>query len=310
MKPVPLDRRRGGQRGAHQRQRVGAGSRGVRRGADQAVRRRGGQRPADPQAGLRGALGSSTTACLEPISERRDLLTRVVVAAAKANRELDEQTESFHQMRDLVFQRARAPRRPDPATVTVTARDRAVRTHSGQLGTSSPSRRWRRCRATSMRPGTMIELRRARDHRGRWPCRWRPGSPSPARSESGRRVRSVGIGTAGHHDARRRRQRGQRHPPRRGDCPRRSPTAAAGHQPGHRTACPDGLTHPNELSVANNAAVNGGGRRQPQRGGRPAGLHPADRGRRRTGSAAGAATEERSEAAERFAKGPSRAGAR
>ena len=58
----------------------------------------------------------------EPISERRDLLTRVVVAAAKANRELDEQTESFHQMRDLVFN---APERLDALTqrlVTVTAR--------------------------------------------------------------------------------------------------------------------------------------------------------------------------------------------
>ena len=58
----------------------------------------------------------------EPINERRDLLTRVVVAAAKANRELEEQTESFHQMRDLVFN---APERLDALTqrlVTVTAR--------------------------------------------------------------------------------------------------------------------------------------------------------------------------------------------
>ena len=39
----------------------------------------------------------------EPLPERRDPLTRVVVSAAKANRELDAQTEAFHQMRDLVF---------------------------------------------------------------------------------------------------------------------------------------------------------------------------------------------------------------
>ncbi|MBJ7398690.1 TPM domain-containing protein [Mycolicibacterium sp.] len=58
----------------------------------------------------------------EPLPERRDLLTRVVVSAAKANRELETQTASFHQMRDLVFN---APERLDTLTqqlVTVTAR--------------------------------------------------------------------------------------------------------------------------------------------------------------------------------------------
>jgi hypothetical protein len=57
----------------------------------------------------------------EPLPERRDLLTRVVVSAAKANRELESQTESFHQMRDLVFN---APERLDALTrrlVDVTA---------------------------------------------------------------------------------------------------------------------------------------------------------------------------------------------
>ena len=58
----------------------------------------------------------------EPAAERRDLLTRVVVAAAKANRELDAQTDAFHQMRDLVLN---APERLDALTrqlVDVTAR--------------------------------------------------------------------------------------------------------------------------------------------------------------------------------------------
>jgi hypothetical protein len=58
----------------------------------------------------------------EPLPERRDLLTRVVVSAAKANKELDTQTTAFHQMRDLVFN---APERLDALTqqlVTVTAR--------------------------------------------------------------------------------------------------------------------------------------------------------------------------------------------
>ncbi|WP_328358060.1 TPM domain-containing protein [Mycobacterium sp. NBC_00419] len=58
----------------------------------------------------------------ETPTQRRDLLTRVVVAAARANRELDTQTQSFHQLRDLVIN---APDRLDALTrqlVDVTAR--------------------------------------------------------------------------------------------------------------------------------------------------------------------------------------------
>ena len=58
----------------------------------------------------------------EPLPERRDLLTKVIVSAARANKELDNQNDSFHQMRDLVFN---APERLDTLTqqlVTVTAR--------------------------------------------------------------------------------------------------------------------------------------------------------------------------------------------
>ncbi|WP_059018232.1 TPM domain-containing protein [Mycobacterium sp. M26] len=58
----------------------------------------------------------------ETPTQRRDLLTRVVVAAAKANRELETQTESFHQLRDLVIN---APDRLDALTqqlVDITAR--------------------------------------------------------------------------------------------------------------------------------------------------------------------------------------------
>lgn len=54
--------------------------------------------------------------------QRRDLLTRVIVAAARANRELEAQTEAFHQLRDLVIN---APDRLDALTrqlVDVTAR--------------------------------------------------------------------------------------------------------------------------------------------------------------------------------------------
>ena len=46
----------------------------------------------------------------ESMQQRRDLLTRVVVAAAKADRELDAQTEAFDKLRDLVIN---APSRLD-----------------------------------------------------------------------------------------------------------------------------------------------------------------------------------------------------
>jgi TPM domain len=58
----------------------------------------------------------------ETTQQRRDLLTRVVVAAAKADRELDDKREAFEQMRDLVIN---APSRLDALTqqmVDVTAR--------------------------------------------------------------------------------------------------------------------------------------------------------------------------------------------
>ncbi|BBY61844.1 TPM domain-containing protein [Mycolicibacterium helvum] len=49
----------------------------------------------------------------ETPEDRRNLLTRVVVAAARANRELDAQTKSFHELRDLVIN---APDRLDSLT--------------------------------------------------------------------------------------------------------------------------------------------------------------------------------------------------
>jgi uncharacterized membrane protein YgcG len=58
----------------------------------------------------------------ETISQRRDLLTRVIVAAAKADRELDAQRGAFAQLRDLVIN---APTRLDAMTqqmVDLTAR--------------------------------------------------------------------------------------------------------------------------------------------------------------------------------------------
>ena len=58
----------------------------------------------------------------ETAAQRRDLLTRVIVAAAKADRELDAQREAFEQLRDLVIN---APTKLDAMTrqmVDLTAR--------------------------------------------------------------------------------------------------------------------------------------------------------------------------------------------
>jgi hypothetical protein len=69
----------------------------------------------------------------ETPAQRRDLLTRVVVAAARANRELDAQTQSFHQLRDLVIN---APDRLDALTqkmVDVSARIDPAQTTLTQL---------------------------------------------------------------------------------------------------------------------------------------------------------------------------------
>ncbi len=71
----------------------------------------------------------------ETPAQRRDLLTRVIVAAARANRELDTQTQAFHQMRDLVIN---APERLDGLTqklVDVTARIEPSQQQLNQLGT-------------------------------------------------------------------------------------------------------------------------------------------------------------------------------
>ncbi|WP_445165928.1 TPM domain-containing protein [Mycolicibacterium sp. Dal123E01] len=69
----------------------------------------------------------------ETPAQRRDLLTRVVVAAARANRDLDAQTQAFHELRDLVIN---APDRLDALTqkmVDVSARIEPAATTLTQL---------------------------------------------------------------------------------------------------------------------------------------------------------------------------------
>lgn len=71
----------------------------------------------------------------ETPAQRRDLLTRVIVAAAKADRELGAQQEAFHQLRDLVIN---APSRLDAFTqqmVELTARIDPARQTLASLGT-------------------------------------------------------------------------------------------------------------------------------------------------------------------------------
>ena len=106
----------------------------------------------------------------EPLPERRDLLTRVVVSAARANRELDAQTASFHQMRDLVFN---APERLDALTqqlVTVTARIEPSSRSSRRCAGSSTRPRWRRCRLNVNAARERLEFAdKAITRAGSWP---------------------------------------------------------------------------------------------------------------------------------------------
>lgn len=91
--------------------------------------------PAQTEPFSRAVAGAKTTlsqafnarqilddAVPETLQQRRDLLTRVIVAAAKADRELDAQSDAFDKLRDLVIN---APTRLDTLTqqmVDLTAR--------------------------------------------------------------------------------------------------------------------------------------------------------------------------------------------
>lgn len=69
----------------------------------------------------------------ETPAQRRELLTRVIVSAANADRELESQTEAFEQLRDLVIN---APSRLDALTqqfVELTARIDPAERHLAQL---------------------------------------------------------------------------------------------------------------------------------------------------------------------------------
>ena len=165
----------------------------------------------------------------ETPAQRRDLLTRVLVAAAKADRELDSQREAFAQLRDLVIN-APTPAgcddptdgRPDGAPGTIAA---------GAYRVAQPIRRYRTGFGGRQRRygQAATDLRRAEHHQRAEPAR--PSGRSPGRA---RRCRPRGgvvagpgahaAGCGGHR--RDRYQPRDRHPPRR-----RSPTFRTASRP-------------------------------------------------------------------------------
>ena len=85
----------------------------------------------------------------ETPAQRRDLLTRVIVSAAQADRELDAQTAAFRELRDLVLN---APTMLDTLTqrlVDLTARIAPSQQKLAACTTSSRAPRWLRLPATS-----------------------------------------------------------------------------------------------------------------------------------------------------------------
>ena len=101
-RPVALDRRRRRQRGADQQQRTGVAVEEFGQGADRAVRQggRGGQ--SHSGASLQRATATLDDEVPETPAERRDR-DPCHRRGPRANRELETQTEAFHQLRDLVI---------------------------------------------------------------------------------------------------------------------------------------------------------------------------------------------------------------
>ena len=285
-RPVQGDRRRRRQRGAHQRQRIGAW-------------RSRNSAPTQTEPFSRAVGNAKTTlaqafnvrqilddAVPETPQQRRDLLTRVIVAAAKADRELDAQTEAFEKLRDLVIN---APSRLDALTqqmVDLTARigpseqalaalhnqfsDAALASVAGNVETAKQRLGFADQNITNGR--TLVA---------------RPAGPAV---RPGRRDPRGGIVAGpGPFAAGRGRQRRHRHQPggrrtARGD--RRHPER---HQPGRGRNCSRAIprTPPSSAQPATPRSRpsptlrSNGTRRSAGR------VHPADPGRRRTGPAAG-----------------------
>ena len=104
----------------------------------------------------------------------------MVVSAAKANRELDTQTEAFHQMRDLVFN---APERLDALTQQTGDRHRPHRavgsrswlqlhTEFDESALASVSRNVNAAKRAARASPTRRSAAAASWRPSRWPARW------------------------------------------------------------------------------------------------------------------------------------------
>ncbi len=222
----------------------------------------------------------------ETPQQRRDLLTRVVVAAAKADRELEAQSEAFEKLRDLVIN---APSRLDALTQQMV--DLTARIGPSEQALAALHNQFDAAALTSVADNVETAKQRlAFADQNITNARGAGGASGRPADGVGRRGPRRRVFTrAGPLATRRRRQRGDRHQPRGrhaavGD--RRHPER---HQPGQRTNCssPTRRKQPNSPRPATLRRPRSP-TPQKSRQQRPAGrLHPADQGRRRPGPAAG-----------------------
>ncbi len=195
---------------------------------------------------------SSTTPYPSPWTQRRDLLTRVVVAAAKADRELDAQTEAFDKLRDLVIN---APARLDVLTQQMV--DLTARLGPSEQSLGDATQPIRRCRTdfggrecgdrqTSAGFGGSEHHHRA--GAGRSPGR-------PADGFGGCRPRRGILTRAGPFATRCGRHRRRRHQPRGRCAARRNHRHQERHQPGQWPTTAGQDRHQNELTAARDQAA-------------------------------------------------------
>ena len=189
----------------------------------------------------------------ETPAQRRDLLTRVIVAAAKADRELDAQREAFAQLRDLVIN---APTRLDamtqqmvdltarlePSQQTLTALHNAVRRYRAGFG-------GRQCRHRQAATGLRRPEHHDRAQSGRHgPPTARPGSSTRSGRRSRRWARRARCSTRWTAP----RPTSTVRSPR---CPRRSPTSRTASRPQAINWRKATSPHAADLGRARDAAV-------------------------------------------------------
>ena len=195
----------------------------------------------------------------ETPQQRRDLLTRVVVAAAKADRELDAQREAFEQAARSGDQRPDPAGRADPADGRPHRADRRRR-----------SRRWPRC--TAQFAATALASVADNVETAKQRLAFADQNITNARAlvarPAGQQMGLVDairaarvVARAGPHAAGRRRQRGAPTSTARSPrCRRRSPTSRTASTRPADSCSRATRRKPAELTAARDAAVDGGGR--------------------------------------------------